>query len=250
MAISHFGTGAKSAGGTTTVSVGRPGGESAGDLTICGRVGWLDTITFTNESGWTNGGSLSGGINSANDDHTTAVRADYQEIVGGEGTPVVFDQGGTISGCVGNMVSYRKTGGAWETPVVRSGNDNTHAGNRSIASSATMPLQPGDMLVAIVAYDTDAFAASPTYAFSASGITFGTLTRRTGDAGVTTGSDGNIQICDALVSSGSGDVTVTLTITQVTAQCGPALFVRLREIIKASPFRRRRQPYQRGLITR
>ena len=240
MAIAFNAIGARSGGGTTTVSIDRPASGAAGMLAIAGRVGFLTPVTWSNESGWTAGPSLDGGVNvggtPANDSHTTAARADYQELAGGEGTPVVFDQtlsgtGGTDPGCVGMAINYTKADGMVWDVVGTAGDDASHGSHRAITANGSLSFQPGDVLVCIVAYDTDAFAGSPTYALSASGITFGGTTKRSPDgAGITTGRDGNIQIAEATVSSGSGTVAPALAITQVTNQCGPAVFLRLREV--------------------
>jgi uncharacterized protein (AIM24 family) len=226
-----FGTiGALSAGGTTTISVAMPTGGAAGDMYVCGRCVWLSSAGLaTNESGWTPGGDLHGGTGTTADAHTGRARIDYRsDAVPTD--PTVFDQSGTLSGAVGRCARYTKTTAAWDTPATATGTDNTHGTNRSVTASASISLQPGDMLIAAVAVDTDVSLAALSAAFTASGITFGTTTVRSPGAGVGTGNDGNVLIVDALVTAGTATVAPVLTLTTSTSQCGPVSFLRLREV--------------------
>jgi hypothetical protein len=99
-----------------------------------------------------------------------------------------------------------------------------------------MHLQPGDMLIAIAAIDTDAALTISANTFTASGITFGTVNRRTSGAGSTTGNDGNIELWDALVTAGTADVPITFAFTTATTQCGAVAILRLREISPVASF--------------
>jgi hypothetical protein len=225
-----FGTiGAKSAGGTTTVSIAMPASDAAGDMLVAGRSLWPSTATCTNEAGWTAGGDLGGGTGAAADAHTTKARIDYKIATGSDTDPTVFDQAGTPNGCVGICARYTKTAAAWGAAATATGDDATHGSGRSATASTAISFQPGDMLVAVAAVDTDANAGITAPAFTASGITFGTTTARNGGAGVTTGNDGNVILFDALVTAGTGTVAPTLAFTLVTTQCGPVSFLRLRE---------------------
>ena len=224
--------GAKSAGSTTTISIAHPAGTAADQILIAGRCTWRSTSEFdpSDESGWTNSGELAGGTGTAVDAHTTIIRADRLELTGASAGPTVFDQTGTPSttgGGMGVMVSYRKYSGSW-TVATASGDDNNHAANRLVTASTSIAFEPGDALVAIAAVDTDAAMTITAQSLTASGITFGTTTRRTTGAGVGTGNDGNIEVFDAVVTSGSGTVAPTLSFTTVTTQCGPVVFLRLR----------------------
>lgn len=224
--------GSKSAGGTTTVDVPHPASVGAGDLLVAGRNLWnAPSGAFSDESGWTPGGTLAGGTGTTADAHTTEVRADYKQAAGGETGNVTFDQTGPPGGCLGIMARYtRAAPGFWDVATA-TGDDATHGANRSITTSTNMELKPGDVVVVVVATDTDTSLTITAPAITASGITFGTTNRRTSGAGVTTGNDGNIEIFDAVVSSGSGTAAVTLAFTTVTSQCGPGSFLRLRQVL-------------------
>lgn len=248
---------------TATVDVPHPASPAAGDLLLAGRSMWLNTATPTDEAGWTAVGSLSGGTGTLDDSHTSVIRGDYKQAVGGESGNVTFDQGGTVGGVIGVMARYTKaankswfvgttyaTLGALEAAYVgrnmgqiethidglwrfskgyASGTANTHAANRSVTTE-NIHLQTGDMLIALAAVDTDAALTITANTFTATGITFGTVNRRTSGAGSTTGNDGNIELFDALVTAGTADVPVTFAFTTVTTQCGPVVIVRLREV--------------------
>lgn len=229
MAVAFGAIGAKSAGGTTTISVAHPASVGAGDLLVAGRCLYqVAGIAATDESGWTAGGKLRGGTGTSADNHATMAAADYKEAAGGETGSVTFDQGGTVAGALGLMARYTKGSGVWEVAAA-TGDDATHAADRSVTSSTTLALAPGDVLVAIAAVDTDAALTITSPTFTASGITFGTVNRRTSGAGVLTGNDGNIEVFDVAVSTGTATVAVTFAFTTATTQCGPVSFLRLRE---------------------
>ena len=230
MAVAFGAIGAKSAGGTTTIDVPHPASVGAGDLLIAGRVLYqVAGISAADEAGWTAGAELRGGTGTSADAHATMAATDYKEAAGGETGNVTFDQTGTVAGCLGIMARYTKGSGTWDVTSA-SGDDATHAADRSVTTSTNMDLAPGDVLVAVVAVDTDAALTITSPTFTASGITFGTVNRRTSGAGVITGNDGNVELFDVDVSSGTATAAVTFAFTTVTTQCGPASFLRLREV--------------------
>jgi hypothetical protein len=231
-----FGTiGAKSAADATpaSIDVAYPATVSAGDLLVAGRVLW-QTAGFvpSDEAGWTFAPELAGGTGTAADTHTTTVRGDYKVAVGGETGVVAFDQSGSpgvSDGAMGVMARYTVGAGSTWDVASFTANDAAHGANRS-AFSASVTLVTGDMLVAIVAVDTDATLTISAPAFSGTGMTFGTVTQRTPNtAGITTGNDGNIEWFDALVTAGA-TAAVSLTFTTAISQCGPVEFIRLREV--------------------
>jgi hypothetical protein len=232
MTIAHFATGAKSAGGITTISVPLPAPTAAGVMCLAGRSMWISPAALA-ETGWTHTADLAGGqFSAAVDDHLSRIRVDRRELRGTELGSVVFDQSSTSGddGALGIMVAYSRTGAGWDI-VAGTGTDNTHGVNRSALCSTSFPLAPGDVVVALVAVDTDTdLAGFAAPAITAPGITFGATTRRTSGAGVTTGMDGNIEVLDATVTAGTATLAPTLAFTTTTPQCGPVAFVRLREI--------------------
>lgn len=223
--------GAKGSGGASPILLPYPSSPGLGDIAVAGRIGWNSSQTvFDNETGWTNRADLAGGTGTAADSHSTRVHADTKVLDGTESGSVSFDSA-TISGAIGCIVRYAKPAGTtgWDV-VATTGDDASHAADRSVTGSATISLQPGDKLVAVVATDTDVGLTITSPLFTATGITFGTVNRRTtsGEAGSTSGTDGNIEIFDADVTVGSGTVSVTFAFTTATSQCGPIAIVRIR----------------------
>lgn len=231
MAIAFGAIGAKEITGTTTSAVAYPASVGAGDMALVGRCAWTAANADLQPSvGWTQAGTNDGGTGSSVDSHTTDVGCSYKEMAGGETGTVTFNNGASAGGTVAVMTRYTKGGGeSWVTPVFASGDDATHAANRSVTATSSIALAPGDVVVCVVATDTDAALTITAPAITAAGITFGTTTRRSpASAGNTAGTDGNIEIFDATVTSGSGTVAPALAFTTATSQCGPVAFVRLR----------------------
>jgi len=232
--------GAKSAGGgTTTVSVAYPSSPGAEDLAIAARVAWLSTATCTDESGWTAGADGTSGTGSSNDSHTTRARIDTQELTGSESGSVTFDQGGTISGCLGVMLRYTKDSSkSWEIQNGGVSADVSHGANRGTGDgSNSVTIKSGDLIVAVVAVDTDA-ALSPTgliVNLSGSSTGFGTVTRRTSGAGVTTGNDGNVEVFDVPYTGSEQTGGLRFGFTEAVSQCGPVAWIVLREVTAAPP---------------
>jgi hypothetical protein len=218
--------------GTTTCAPAYPTGVTAGHLAVAGRVGWTDpNTTFAAETGWTQQGTQGGGTGSSVDAHTTDLSVDTRELDGSETGSVTFDNG-SPGGSIGVIARYSKDASETWDLVFASGTDDTHGADRSVTASGSIDLAPGDVVVAVVATDTDTSLTITSPAITASGITFGTTTRRTSTAaGSTNGVDGNVEIFDATVSSGSGTAAPALAFTTATSQCGPVGFVRLRGVV-------------------
>jgi hypothetical protein len=245
-----FGTlGTKAITGTTAVSIAYPASSAAGDLLIATRVVWLAVnSSASDEPGWVSAVDQIGGTGAAADIHDNRVHVDYKEAAGGEAGSVVFDQTVNANGVVGIMCRFTKGAGTVWDVAVASGTDDTHAANRSVTSTGTVSLAAGDMVVALVASDTDASLTITSPAITASGITFGTTNRQTSGLGSVQGNDGNVELFHALVTAGSGTQALSLNFTTATSQCGPVAFLRLREATPATapptyqPVRRM-QPY-------
>lgn len=232
-----FGTiGAKSAGGTTTLSIAYPASIAAGDMAVACRCIWPDTATATDEAGWTAGGDGGGGTGSSVDAHTTRARIDTMQLVGSESGSVTFDQAGSPDGGVGIMLRYTKAAGSIWQVIVPSptsiGNDTSHGTNRSTNSTSSVAIKPGDMIIACVAVDTDSALSptSPIITVGGSQTGVGTKNRRTSGAGVTTGNDGNVEVYDAPYTGAEQTGALAFAFTEATSQCGPVAFIVLREI--------------------
>lgn len=233
MTVSYHAVSTRVAGTATTIAHNYPT-VSAGDMILCLRCLWTDvSVTASDEAGWTPTGDLFGGTGTAADAHTTRIRVDRQVATGSETGTVTFDNA-TPSGQLGCMISYSKTDTDWDVAFA-TGDDATHGANRSITASTSIALAPGDMVVMAVAFDTDVSLAGITSpAITASGITFGTTTFRGSVNGTNVGNDGSIGQWEAVVSSGSGTVAPVFSFTFATTTCGPAVFVRLREVAGAN----------------
>lgn len=236
MPASFRAAGTKTAG-TTAVSVSFPTSGTTDDLDVIGMCSYPPgTNNITPPDGtWTNHGQVNGGTGSSIDNHTTAVNA-FTKLSAGN---IV---GSTVAGCAGAsgslgiMLRYQKDSGeTWATVATTSGDDATHGANRSV-TGGTIDLQPGDILVAVMAVDTDTNLAPSAVAISAPGITFDVTTRRSPSTnGTGNGQDGNVDVFDATVTAGSGTVAPTLDVTSAVSSCGPVRFVRIRASAPALP---------------
>lgn len=233
MAIAHVATGARTTGnaGTTTTTIARPtSGNTAKNITLVGLAIKPETATTTAETGWWLIANGTGGTGtSALDTGPTRIATHYQTLVGGETGSVTFDQANTPNSVASCMITYSKaTGGAWGIATT-TGDDNTHGTGRT-ATGAAISLQSGDMIVAFVASDTDATTAYTSPTFSATGMTFGTVTERLGAGGVSQNNDCGITIFEAAITAGTeATVAPTLTLSGGPSSCGPIAFIRLRE---------------------
>ena len=128
------------------------------------------------------------------------------------------------------MIRFRKPNGTyWAAPVVTTADDNSHGTARSAAGSA-IDVQPGDMLCAYFASDTDTTTAYTSATFTGTGLTTGTVTIDLGAGGVTTGQDSGLMITHALVTAAAGSTAITATLAGGPSSCGPIHIVRLRAI--------------------
>jgi hypothetical protein len=241
MAVAFVSASTKVLTGTATIAMTYPTGPgpSAGDIILAGRVLWdTSAAVATAEPGWTVGPDLFGGSNGGlADNHNTRIHVDYIEAVGGETGTLTFDQTGVPvnGGVAGAMLCFSKAAGTTWGIVGASGDDAAHGTNRTVASSTSIPLAVGDWVAVFVAVDTDASLTVSSPAITAPGITFGATTRGVTGPGSATGNDGNIESYRAQVTAGTATAVVTLNMTTVTNQCGPAAFIRMREIAGGAP---------------
>lgn len=249
MTIAFGAIGTKAGGGNATTAY--PSGVSAGDMAIGATAYWSSGVLPTDVSGWTRT-NIEGGTGSSVDAHISMARGDYKELTGSESGNVTFTATG-IGGCLACIARYTKTAASWDTVATTTADDNTHGANRSTSGAGSISWQVGDMCVVVVATDTDTALTITSPAITATNVTFGTTTRQTSGAGNTTGQDGNVEVFDALVTGTSGSPTTapSLSFTTATSQCGPVVFIRLRELAVADPTPRpiytpNRAAYQRA----
>ncbi len=229
---------ARSAGGTTTVTP-TLGGVLPGRLAVAGRAIKPESATATAESGWVQRASATGGTGTTGADvGLTRIAIDTRTLLSGDTSPT-FDQANSPNSVVGAIGTYSKDEDCeWDIQVA-TGDDSSHGTGRSI--TATLELYPGDMVLAVVASDTDTSTAFTASSFSATGITFGTSTQRLGAGGVTTGNDSGLYWYENTVTAGSGSVTVTFSLTGGPSSCGPVALVRLRQVYITRPLYSRTQ---------
>ncbi len=215
----------------TAMTVAWPAGVAAGDLVLVDLILWNAGATANLLSGWTTAASIDGGTGTSIDTHATVARTDYHVGVGGESLNQTWTLTAT-NGDAGQMFDYRGPYGAtglWDI-AASTGDDATHGADRSVTTSGTLELKPGDLVAAGVAVDTDAALTITAPTFTAAGIVFGTVNRRTSGAGATGGNDGNVEHFDTIVVSGSATVAVSFAFTTATSQCGPVTIVRARQL--------------------
>lgn len=216
------------ANGTTSLSVAYPGSISAGNMLLLVIVNKYPTNgPSTPSGGWAllaqkEGGSGSPGADSGNV-YTTVY---WKEADGTEtGNVSVTITGGNSAR--GAILNFSKTTGTWAL-AASGGAVNTPTTSWSATTDAGIDLAPGDVLFAATGCYSDAIAGFGSHAFSASGVTFGTVSEHYEGA---TGSGDDIRTVGASgsVSSGSGSGAVTYTASLSNNQAGSTVVVRLRE---------------------
>lgn len=229
MAVAHVATGARGAGGTTSVTVAYPAGVAAGRLAVIGRVIKPSTATGLTPAGYVNRADATGGTGAAgNDVGQTRVIADTRLLDGSETGTVACTQATSPNSAHGLMLLYSVSAGAGWDIAATTGADNTHGTGRA-ATGGALPLAPGDVVVAVIASDTDTITNFTTPAITASGITFGAATIRVNSGGVGTGQDTGLHVVEATVTAGTGNVAPSLSLSAGPSNCGPVAFVRLRQ---------------------
>jgi len=228
------GVGAKTSGdaGTTSLSISRPTlGNDADNITFSARTIKPSTATGSTPSGWFNIAAGVGGTGASTvDEGATGIVLDYQRLVGGESGAVNFAQGNSPDSVTGCMVTYQRTTGRDLDVIVSIANDTTHGTGRSALASNSIPTKIGDVLLAFVALDTDSTTPFTAPTISNNWHTIVT-TELVGTGGSSEGNNTGLAIYEGLVTAGSANsIAPTLTLTEGPSNCGPVVFVRLREI--------------------
>ena len=181
MTIGHAGTGTRLAAvGGTAVTPTLPGTAAAGDLLVCYATARYSSATLTVPSGFalaTPAGNTGGTGADGNGTGTTDCWIATKEAVGGEtGTLSVVAAGNNYQA---HYARFTKAAGTTWSLAGAGGADTTSDVGYSAASSATLDLQPGDVVLVttVINDDVPIFSAQ---ALSAPGITFtgGTSIRR------------------------------------------------------------------------
>lgn len=236
MAVAHTATGSRSAGGSTTVVPSYPAGVAANRLAIASRVIKPQTATGTAEAGWTQRATVTGGTGTTGaDTGQTRCVVDTKLLDGSESGSVTFDNAATPNNSHAVISIYQIAAGKFWDIATTSGSDATHGTGRSVAASPAISLQPGDVVLAISASDTDTATAFTSPAITATGLTFGATTERLGAGGTATGNQSGLHIHEATVATGTSTVAPALSLSGGPSNCGPTVFVRLREISAPDP---------------
>jgi len=229
--------GAKSAGGTTALSVPYPAGITAGQLLVLYRVVWLSSATCTVPAGWTSAVDGTGGTGTTASNHTTKIHIDYKIAVGTESGNLATAQAGSPSGAVGVMARYTLSAGeTWDIETIAGrSSDTSHGANRGgAATTGSTTSVSGDMMLVGASVDVSTALTITGPIINIGAIGGLALTRRTSGAGVTTGLAGNVEVFDrALTDTRNG--TIEFGFTTATTQCGAGGMLRIRAVSAAVP---------------
>ncbi len=234
MAISTVVAGASGVG-TTSCTPTYPT-VAAGDLLLAIVSNKYPTNAPSITGSWTQLAQVSGGSGSNGIDtgsvYTTIF---YKTATGSEsGTETVSVTSGNSVGC--RIFRYRDSsaGGKWviATPTAVTGSDNSAGTSWSIATGANLELHRGDVVQAANAINADTYTYSA-QAFSATGVTFGTVTAdATHQISTNQGQDHALQTSWAPITAGpeTGNITHTMTASgsATNAPAGSGILVRVR----------------------
>lgn len=134
-------------------------------------------------------------------------------------------------------VSYtRGAGTSWD--VAYAWGEQATASTAWSITTGSLDLAAGDVVLAVIAKNSDADGTHTAHALTASGVTFGAAVARTTVHGTTSGDDCASQVVEFPVSSGSGSGAVTFSMSlsgSGTDAAGGVMLVRLREIGGSTP---------------
>lgn len=243
MAITYQSAGAfaYSASGGTSVSPAYPASIAAGDLLLL-VVGQKPSAanggSCSTPAGWTPVASLTGaggyGTTLGADTGNTNLYAFAKVAVGGESGSLAVTVG-TNGVCWARIMRVTNPSGVWD--VAGASGSDTSAGSVSVGFGADPGVTAGDLVIGAMCIPTDVTTPSQfsAQAFSQAGVTWGTVTE-IGEADSATGNDIGGFLVHAPVSAGTGSAAPTMTATAggtTTNVRGPALFVRVREVVQA-----------------
>lgn len=227
---------------TTTINVNYPSmtgasGNTALYLVVTGRSNTASTEFAVTGGGWTNIGTLEGGVGTWGADAGTRRVTIFRKttVTGTEsGTITVTLAGTTANTLYASIVRVEPPAAGYTlTESVVSGQDTSAGTAVSIAAGSTLSYVVGDLMLVGHASpsDTGGVVNSPT--LTASGSTFGSLTSRATIA-VTGGNDHRHVIYTAAVTAAGSAAAPTFAYTASGTSSanasGPALFVRIRAV--------------------
>jgi hypothetical protein len=193
----------------------------------------------TIDQGWVGLGSYTSGTNGSGiDSGSMQVRIFYKILSASETNPTITNTTNSVS-CTMCYVWQPTATYSFTTPIATGGADTSAGTSLSITGAANLNLAAGDVLAFIAAFNTDASGNITSSALSASGSTFGTVSKTpTTDAATSSGQDMGATTCYAAVSTGPSSAAPVYTAT-AAGSVGEAagMFVRIREeLVTDAPF--------------
>ena len=224
--------------GTTSVLYRAPSTVEAGDAILWFAASKYPPVVPATPSGLTlvaHAAAASGGAEGADTGNVTG-SAFWREA---DGTEDAGTETRSISG--GNSITSRSLGygrdaGSGWLLAYASG-EQTTAANAWDVTTGSIDLAAGDVLVMLVAKNSDQDLTHSAHTLTASGITFGSVTVRNAPVGTTNGDDCALEITEIPVTAGSGTVSVRVQINMSGSAgmtAGTVLLVRLREDVAAA----------------
>ena len=233
MTISYSSISSGTQSGSTSVLFRQPAALAADDYIVWVCVSKYPTAGPATPAGLTSLASLDATSGGAAGADTGNVSLDIFGRVS-DGTEDGLTGTVSISGgntAISRSVSYARTAGTgWDVAVAHF--EQTPASNDWSGTTGSLDLAAGDMVLLILAKNSDADGTHGTPTISASGITFGTFTARQTPVGTTQGDDCGLSIGEVPVTAGSGTggVTVSLSLSgSAGTTAGILALVRLRE---------------------
>lgn len=231
MAISYRSISASSGSGITSTAYRAPATLESGDLILWFCVNKYAPAAPTTPTGHTLVMQVEGGDGTPGLDTGDVVAGWYSKV--SDGTEDATTESISVSG--GNSVTSRSVafardaGTGWS--VAATSAEQTVAANTWTLATGNIDVAAGDMLVIGVAKNSDR-DLTHSYAISASGITFGTVTSAHTPVGTTNGDDVAYHIAYVPVTAGSGTVPLSITLTMsgsAGSTAGVVTVLRLRE---------------------
>jgi hypothetical protein len=215
---------------TDTVTPALPAGAAAGQLAVLQVVsGHTNDNVPSTPSGWTLGGSFSGGggtfgLNAGPRRLTFFLRV----LAGGDVAPTTAIPSGSSGSVIGARVfSLSRTAGTGWRWAVTFGADTASDTSFSAVCSTALTWAVGDFCALGYAWNTQT-ASTTARGVTATGITYATATSHLGDA-ITSGNGGRLTMADVSVTAGSGTQAPTVTATLSAAATGVGAVLRVRE---------------------
>ena len=238
MAISYSSISSGSQSGSTSVMYRAPASLSAGDLIL-----WCVVNKYpTNGPGTPSGLALlaratvgDGGAAGADvgDVYATVFSRESDGTEDGATESISIPGGNSATS---RSVSYSRSAGSGWAIATASGSQGAASSSWSV-TTGSLDLAAGDVVVALIAKSGDIDPTHSAHAFSASGVTFGSVNVATLVHGTTQGDDCAMQVVDVPVTAGSGTGPVTFDMTlsgSAGMSSGGVLLVRLREDVAAA----------------